>query len=80
MIAQTPSSLPSVSGGGGAVDHVEISPRLRLESDAGCLNFGGAAVFHLRRAGAGVASMAWGVAPSSKRRRGDGVMRSRTLA
>ena len=50
MIAQTPSSLPSVSGGGGAVDHVEISARLRLErvpSDAGCLSFGGAAVFHV---------------------------------
>ena len=46
MIAQTPSSLPSVSGGG-AVDHVEISPRLRLESDVGCLSFGGAAVFHV---------------------------------
>ena len=40
VIAQTPSSLPSVSGGGGAVDHVEISARLRLEplkSDTGCL-------------------------------------------
>ena len=39
MMAQTPSSLPSVSGGG-AVDHVEISARLRLEplkSDTGCL-------------------------------------------
>ncbi len=48
MIAQTPSSLPSVSGGGGAVDHVEISARLRLEpSDAGCLSFGGAAVFQV---------------------------------
>ena len=46
--AQTPSSLPSVSGGGGAVDHVEISARLRLEpSDTGCLSFGGAAVFHV---------------------------------
>ena len=47
MMAQTPSSLPSVSGGGGAVDHVEISPRLRLESDVGSLSFGGAAVFQV---------------------------------
>ena len=34
--------------GGGAVDHVEISARLRLEpSDAGCLSFGGSAVFQV---------------------------------
>ena len=48
--AHTPSSLPSVSGGGGAVDHVEISARLRLEplkSDTGCFSFGGAAVFQV---------------------------------
>ena len=38
----------SVRGGGGAVDHVEISARLRLEpSDAGCLSFGGSAVFQV---------------------------------
>ena len=40
----------AVSGGGGAVDHVEISARLRLEplkSDTGCLSFGGAAVFQV---------------------------------